>query len=97
MVLRDILVGFRPATPDHKPILGPTPIENLVVATGHFRHGILLMPITAELVVDYIATHRIPSLMQPFLYTRFTEAPPTGEVSGGTHHASPDQRDHPDV
>ena len=83
MALRDIMVGLRPATPDHKPILGPTPIENLVVATGHFRHGILLMPITAELVVEYIATGQVPSLMQPFLYERFASAPPSGPESGG--------------
>ena len=44
--------GLRPATPDGLPILGRTPIENLFVATGHFRNGILLTPITAQLMAD---------------------------------------------
>lgn len=75
MVLADILVGFRPTTPDHKPVLGPTPVENLVVATGHFRHGILLAPITAELIVEYLRTGQVPPALRPFLYERFREGP----------------------
>jgi glycine oxidase len=46
--------GLRPATDDGLPILGRTPLENLFVATGHFRNGILLTPVTAELMTDYI-------------------------------------------
>lgn len=43
--------GFRPGTPDGLPILGPDPdLSGLIHATGHFRNGILLTPITAELV-----------------------------------------------
>src|SRR5215831_7663609 len=42
--------GLRPDTPDHLPILGPTDYEGLLVATGHFRSGILLAPITAQLI-----------------------------------------------
>lgn len=50
--LEDHWSGLRPATPDGLPILGTTPIENLFVATGHFRNGILLTPITAQLMAD---------------------------------------------
>jgi glycine oxidase len=46
--------GLRPGTPDHLPILGPTDIEGLVVATGHYRNGILLAPITAKLIREWI-------------------------------------------
>jgi len=48
--------GLRPGTPDDLPIIGPTAeAPNLVMATGHFRNGILLAPITAELVKQIIA------------------------------------------
>ncbi len=46
--------GLRPATPDALPILGKTSLDNLFVATGHFRNGILLTPITAQLMTDYV-------------------------------------------
>lgn len=46
--------GLRPSTPDGRPYLGPTPIEGLLLATGHFRNGILLAPITAKLLASYI-------------------------------------------
>ena len=40
--------GLRPDTSDHLPILGYSKLDNLILATGHFRHGILLAPITAQ-------------------------------------------------
>jgi glycine oxidase len=43
--------GLRPGTPDGLPILGPTDIDGLIIATGHYRNGILLAPITARLVL----------------------------------------------
>ncbi|MDQ3812560.1 MAG: FAD-dependent oxidoreductase, partial [Armatimonadota bacterium] len=52
--LLDHWAGLRPATPDGLPILGCTPIENLFVATGHFRNGILLTPITAQLMTECV-------------------------------------------
>ncbi|MFM8524328.1 MAG: FAD-dependent oxidoreductase [Cyanobacteriota bacterium] len=42
--------GFRPCTPDQRPILGPGPIDGLWLATGHHRNGVLLAAITAELL-----------------------------------------------
>jgi glycine/D-amino acid oxidase-like deaminating enzyme len=44
--------GLRPATPDGLPIMGATPIANYFVATGHYRDGILLAPITAKLMAQ---------------------------------------------
>jgi glycine oxidase ThiO len=53
--LEDSWAGLRPATPDGLPILGKAPgLDNLYVATGHFRNGILLAPITGQLMADYI-------------------------------------------
>ena len=61
--------GLRPATPDGLPILGRTPLENLFIATGHFRNGILLTPITAQLMADCILDGKEPP--QEFSLARF--------------------------
>jgi len=67
----DAWAGLRPDSPDHLPILGATDIENYFVATGHYRNGILLAPITAQLVGDVILG-RHPSLsLEPFSPHRF--------------------------
>lgn len=66
--------GFRPTTPDEAPILGPGPCDNLTLATGHHRNGILLMPITAELVSDAVMGHTSP-LLAPFSWERFERSP----------------------
>jgi glycine oxidase len=58
--------GLRPSTPDRLPYLGRTSMEGLIVAAGHFRNGILLAPVTAELVADLVAG-RPPSIpLEPF-------------------------------
>jgi len=46
--------GLRPGTPDKLPIMGPTSVANYFVATGHYRDGILLAPITAKLMTQAI-------------------------------------------
>lgn len=46
--------GLRPGTPDDLPILGPTDVEGLLIATGHYRNGILLAPVTAKLIREWI-------------------------------------------
>lgn len=48
--------GLRPDTPDHLPILGFGELENLVFATGHFRNGILLAPVTGQLISELVLT-----------------------------------------
>ncbi|MFB2978270.1 FAD-dependent oxidoreductase [Microseira sp. BLCC-F43] len=63
--------GFRPATPDEMPILGASPIQNLTFATGHYRNGILLAPITAKLLADYILQQKSDPLLDNFHYSRF--------------------------
>ena len=49
--IEELGVGYRPSTPDNVPVVGPGAIEGLTWATGHHRNGILLAPLTAELVV----------------------------------------------
>ena len=50
-----VRVGLRPATADHLPIIGASPLDPRVIyATGHFRNGVLLAPLTAQLVGDLI-------------------------------------------
>ena len=48
--------GLRPATPDGRPLIGPSAIDGLLFATGHYRNGILLAPITAELIASFVET-----------------------------------------
>lgn len=62
--------GFRPSTPDELPILGASQCENLTLATGHYRNGILLAPITAQMIAGDIVGER-DSLLSAFSYQRF--------------------------
>ena len=68
--------GLRPDTSDHLPVLGSVGVNGLVVATGHFRNGILLAPVTAELIAELIVTGRSPSALKPFTSERFEAASP---------------------
>lgn len=65
--------GFRPATPDELPILGTSAYENLTLATGHYRNGILLAPITTLVIADLLEKQNANSLLSHFHYTRFSE------------------------
>jgi glycine oxidase len=68
-------VGHRPATPDNAPLLGRLD-ERLIVATGHYRHGILLAPITAEIVSALVAGAPPPVPIELFDPGRFRDAGP---------------------
>ncbi|MBD1933768.1 glycine oxidase ThiO [Funiculus sociatus] len=63
--------GFRPATPDELPILGASSCENLTLATGHYRNGILLAPVTASVLADLIWQQKSDPLLEHFHYSRF--------------------------
>jgi len=66
--------GLRPDTPDHLPLLGPSELTGLTIATGHYRNGILLAPITAKLVREWITEQRVSMDWQLFDPLRFSEA-----------------------
>jgi glycine oxidase len=69
---REAWAGFRPATTDRLPVLGPSPsAPNVFYATGHFRSGILLSAITGELIADLIAGRKPPVEVAPFAPARF--------------------------
>jgi glycine oxidase len=63
--------GLRPGSRDNAPILGKTPVENLIYATGHYRNGILLTPITAYEIVKLIMTGMTSETILPFQLDRF--------------------------
>jgi len=52
--IEETWAGLRPDSPDHLPILGPTDLDGLLMATGHFRSGVLLTPVTARLMCEWI-------------------------------------------
>ena len=63
--------GFRPRSEDHSPVLGPCQVEGLFYATGHYRNGILLAPITGQLIASAIISNVIPPLLSRFAPNRF--------------------------
>ncbi|MEI8396744.1 MAG: glycine oxidase ThiO [Rhodospirillaceae bacterium] len=71
LVLDEIVVGFRPGTRDDAPILGPTAIDGLLMATGHHRNGILLAPITVEAIVRYVLNGKLLDPIRPYGVDRF--------------------------
>jgi glycine oxidase len=68
--------GLRPATPDNLPIIGPADIKGLFIATGHYRNGILLAPVTAKIVRDWIRDNRMPANAEIFSPLRFASHNP---------------------
>jgi glycine oxidase len=52
-------------------MLGPSGVDGLVIATGHHRNGILLTPVSADVVSQYILTERLPDIARPFSPERF--------------------------
>lgn len=63
--LVEVRSGFRPATPDHLPLLGQSGVEGVLMATGHYRNGILLTPITAEAVAAFVTGEDPPPEVGP--------------------------------
>jgi glycine oxidase len=66
--------GLRPGTPDDLPILGLTNVEGLILATGHYRNGILLAPVTAKLIKEWVIDGRTTLDTQAFSPLRFESA-----------------------
>jgi len=64
--------GLRPGTPDQLPLIGPTDIPGLLIATGHYRNGILLAPITAKLVREWVVEGKTSFDARRFSPLRFS-------------------------
>ena len=72
--IEETWAGLRPDSADHLPILGPTDLEGLLMATGHFRSGILLTPVTARLTREWITEQRVSVDWGRFSPLRFAAA-----------------------
>lgn len=63
--------GLRPGTPDNAPLLGRGALDGLVVATGHHRNGVLLTPITGDVMAEVLTGSAVPAQAEPFSPDRF--------------------------
>ena len=72
--IQETWAGLRPDSPDHLPIIGPTDQEGLLVATGHFRSGILLAPVTARLIREWVSQQNLSINWDRFSPMRFQPA-----------------------
>jgi glycine/D-amino acid oxidase-like deaminating enzyme len=75
------MCGIRPATSDRCPLVGPTPLAGLLLATGTYRNGILMAPAVAALITSCVTGSRAP-LDNPYLPKR----PPPAETTSGSSH-----------
>jgi glycine oxidase len=69
-----VRTGLRPGSPDDLPMVGPSSVDGLVVATGHYRNGILLTPVTAEAVAAAVTGEPVPPEVAPCDPRRFERA-----------------------
>ncbi len=93
--LQELWWGFRPATSDELPILGHSHCDNLTFATGHYRNGILLAPITATLIADLICEQKADPLLVNFHYSRFSAVSST--TTPMLIHSTPAERRNPEI
>ncbi|MFV0136499.1 glycine oxidase ThiO [Streptomyces sp. HMX87] len=77
----EVRAGLRPGSPDNAPMLGPTALDGLLLATGHYRNGVLLTPVTGDAMAHVLATGELPEEARPFTPRRFDAAPALTEQS----------------
>ncbi|MFC5723167.1 glycine oxidase ThiO [Streptomyces gamaensis] len=70
--LLEARAGLRPGSPDNFPLLGPTELPGLHTATGHYRNGVLLAPLTGEVMAEALTRGRLPEEARPFSPRRFS-------------------------
>ncbi len=76
MAVTDFWAGLRPASPDHAPLIGFGSDPRVLYATGHYRHGILLTPVTARAIRECIRDRRAPALIDVCDPVRFRKTEP---------------------
>ncbi|PZG92826.1 glycine oxidase ThiO [Streptomyces sp. NTH33] len=72
--LTETRAGLRPGSPDNAPLLGPTGLDGLLLATGHYRNGVLLTPVTGDAMAHALTTGELPDEVRPFTPRRFRAA-----------------------
>ncbi|MFJ9420879.1 glycine oxidase ThiO [Streptomyces sp. NPDC101249] len=72
--LTETLAGLRPCSPDNAPLLGPTGLDGLLLATGHHRNGVLLTPVTGDALAHALACGELPDEARPFTPLRFSRS-----------------------
>jgi glycine oxidase len=76
LILAETCAGLRPGTPDNGPIVGGCGIAGLLLATGHYRNGILMSPVTADAIMAALTGQPPAAQWEPFTPQRFTVAQP---------------------
>ncbi|MEV5841766.1 glycine oxidase ThiO [Streptomyces sp. NPDC051985] len=69
--LTETRAGLRPGSPDNAPLLGRTRLDGLLLATGHYRNGVLLTPVTGDVMAELLAGGELPEEARPFTPRRF--------------------------
>ena len=69
--LTETRAGLRPASPDNAPLLGPSGLDGLLLATGHYRNGVLLTPVTGDVMAEVLTTGELPAEARDFTPLRF--------------------------
>jgi glycine oxidase len=72
--IQEMWVGHRPGSRDDAPIIGPGPVEGLIYATGHHRNGVLLAPLTADVVANFVLDGVLDPIAKPFGLSRFARS-----------------------
>lgn len=90
--LEETWVGLRPTTPDKGPILGRTPWDNLFLAGGYWRNGVLLAPKTGQLLASLLSGRELSAadeaLLHAFAWDRFTSPERSAAVAADTRYAA---------
>ncbi|MFA1547503.1 glycine oxidase ThiO [Actinomadura chokoriensis] len=68
----EVTAGLRPGSPDNAPVMGPTALPGLFAGTGHFRNGVLLTPVSADILSAMLLDGPVPEVAGPFTPDRFS-------------------------
>jgi glycine oxidase len=90
--LTETCAGLRPASPDNAPLLGPTALPGLHLATGHYRNGVLLTPVTGDVMGELLETGELPEQARPFTPARFTQQSGRPPAQGSSAASEPQEQ-----
>ncbi|WP_240139165.1 glycine oxidase ThiO [Streptomyces sp. MUM 178J] len=85
--LTETRAGLRPCSPDNAPLLGPTALDSLSLATGHHRNGVLLTPVTGDVLAEVLVSGELPPEARDFSPSRFS--PPQAPVQSSVRLEQP--------